>query len=132
VSNSRCTGHDADNCKSAPNLCNANTEQWRLEFSGLPTTQNLDRPMVQLTGLPTNRAESVTSVNHPGTLGRCAGSVIDEHDLAFNGTSRQKFHSLSRLNKRERAANQRIDLLLREEREDLRQILAQRLRVLPV
>jgi hypothetical protein len=54
----------------------------------------------------------LTSLNHPGTLGRCAGSAIDQHDLAFHGTPHQKFHSLSRFNKRERAAKQRIKLLL--------------------
>src|SRR5215467_6738878 len=70
--------------------------------------------------------------SYPGTLGRRAESAIGEHDLAFHGTRRQKFESLSRFKKRERAVDQGIDLLLREECEDLGQIFAQWFGVPPV
>jgi len=42
------------------------------------------------------------------------------------------FQRLSRIQKRKRAADQRIDLLLGEQRKDLGKILAQWLRVFPV
>jgi len=65
-------------------------------------------------------------------LSRLTESAIGEHDLAFRGTGCQKFDRSSRLNQREGGLNQGIDLLCREERENLGQILAQRPWVLPL
>lgn len=56
---------------------------------------------------------------------RCHAASIGEYDLAFHRTRRQKFERFSRFKKQERVVNQRIDLLFREEREDIGQILAQ-------
>src|SRR5450432_3357661 len=63
---------------------------------------------------------------------RLSGRGPLEHDLPFDGPRREELQRLARLEERKGPGDHRVDLLLREEREHLREILPERGGILPV